>query len=1031
MASPQLPTFGGLLKRLRRAAQLTQEELAARAGYSASYLSALERGAREPPLSTVDLLAEILALDPSTRATLLATTRSHRRPRTDHKADQWAERVERASGVGVRSAVLGSAPPLVGRASELARLQRQLQGAGPPLLLVTGEPGIGKTRLLQEISGRAQAGGWTVLEGGCHRRSGQEPYSPVLGALERYVRGCPAVQLRHTLDGCAWIVRLLPELADNAIVPVPQWTLPPEQERRLMFVAAEHFLANLAGTAGTLLVLDDLHWAGVDAWDLLATFIRSTSNVALRVLGAYRDTDVRPDDPLPAWLSDLARDGLVGHTRLGPLAPDEASELLHALLEEGPTALSANSSLRAQVLQRADGVPFFLVSCAQGLRTGAPDADSGGGNRAGVIDADPAVDAVPWNVTQSLNQRVAALPPSGRVVLEIVAVGGRGSHRSMLLAVGEQLGLDAHAVLAGLEASGRARLLDEQGEQAYQVAHDLIREAILAELSSARRTLLHHLIAQALEHASGEPPISALAYHFQRSGDLAKAAIYLKRAGDRAWYMHANAEAEASYRELIAALERLGQVVDGAHAREELGRVLTTMARYDQALAVLEQAVELFQILGDPEGLGRAIAQIGEIHAARGTPEEGVARLQPLLQAASDYRSPRTLASLHIALAQLYSLSGRHREQLSTAQRASELARAAEDDRLLGVAEHDRGTALLMLGRNQEGQHVLEEAIPLLEAAGPSRSLAFALNNLAVVCEACGDFAGDRAYVERALAVAERMGDPTVIGFMTRRRGVNAFYRGEWLSARVDYERAVEIVRQTDPSWISAYPPLGLGEIYLASGEWEAAERALHECIALAERTGDLQALQLAHTALAERELLLGLPLAARARLEPLLERSEQNIEVTQLLSPLAWAYLELGDMAHAHALVARAVLLAAPERNLFELAAARRIEARLAMRQERWPEAEAAVEASLALSRAMPYPYGEAKALYISGLLLAARGKPAPARERFKQALAICGQLGERLYAEQIERVLTAARRRERSPAQALRQRALPHSRR
>src|SRR5262249_15470911 len=199
--------------------------------------------------------------------------------------------------------------PLVGRARELALLERHLAGEGPPVLLVAGEPGIGKTRLLQEAAARAAGTGWCVLQGGCSRRGGQEPYAPVLGALEWYIRGHDPIHLRTTLQGCAWLVRLLPELADGPIEPLPAWTLPPEQERRLIVRAVGRFLANAALQAshdgqktrqagcGVLLVLDDLQWASADALELLVALVRTIPELPLRVLSAYRDSEIGPDDP--------------------------------------------------------------------------------------------------------------------------------------------------------------------------------------------------------------------------------------------------------------------------------------------------------------------------------------------------------------------------------------------------------------------------------------------------------------------------------------------------------------------------------------------------------------------------------------------------------------------------------------------------------------------------------------------------------------------------------------------------------------
>src|SRR5262249_28918058 len=148
--------------------------------------------------------------------------------------------------------------------------------------------------------------GWTVLQGGCQRRGGQEPYAPLLGAVAGHVERLLAARTWRPLEGCAWLVKLLPELAGGPIEPLPAWNLPPEQERRLMFAAVGRFLTNSAGPAGTLLVLDDLQWAGADALDLLATLARIARDVPLRVIGAYRDTDGQTQGSLGILFADLA-----------------------------------------------------------------------------------------------------------------------------------------------------------------------------------------------------------------------------------------------------------------------------------------------------------------------------------------------------------------------------------------------------------------------------------------------------------------------------------------------------------------------------------------------------------------------------------------------------------------------------------------------------------------------------------------------------------------------------------------------------
>jgi transcriptional regulator with XRE-family HTH domain len=256
------PAFGELLRRYRVAATLTQEELAARAGLSLRAVSDLERGVKSRPhLYTVRALAEALGLEGAARSSFEAA-RGH-----------GAAQAGAPSGLPVERASAnqrGPSPtPLVGRARELGLLERHLSGSSeeslPPVLLLAGEPGIGKSRLLREAAGRAAGPGWRVLTGGCQRRNGHAPFAPLLEALESYIEHRTPAELRTDLRGCAWLVRLLPELAAGPIEPLPAWTLPPEQERRLMDRAVGRFLTNVAGPAGTILLLDDLQWAGADA----------------------------------------------------------------------------------------------------------------------------------------------------------------------------------------------------------------------------------------------------------------------------------------------------------------------------------------------------------------------------------------------------------------------------------------------------------------------------------------------------------------------------------------------------------------------------------------------------------------------------------------------------------------------------------------------------------------------------------------------------------------------------------------------
>src|SRR5579875_1638858 len=172
-------TFGALLRYYRLAAGLTQEALAERAGLSVRAISDFERAVpRRPRPDTLALLATTLRLSPQARDLFAAAVGT-----VLHAPDATATPPP-------------TSRPLVGRAREMAALQRHLGGEAPPVLLLAGPPGIGKSRLLQEAGRWGTQSGWTVLLGGCQRRGGHEPYAPLLGALQRYIQGRLAVHLR-------------------------------------------------------------------------------------------------------------------------------------------------------------------------------------------------------------------------------------------------------------------------------------------------------------------------------------------------------------------------------------------------------------------------------------------------------------------------------------------------------------------------------------------------------------------------------------------------------------------------------------------------------------------------------------------------------------------------------------------------------------------------------------------------------------------------------------------------------------------
>jgi transcriptional regulator with XRE-family HTH domain/tetratricopeptide (TPR) repeat protein len=864
MAVAEPLTFGLLLKRYRRAAGLTQEALAARANYSATYISMLERGERAPQRSTAELLSQALGLTRAERATFLAAHAGRLRapPPTEPQRS--------------------SPPLLVGRAEELAALAQHLEGCGPAFLAIAGEPGIGKTRLLREAARLALASGWMVLEAGCHRSGGQEPYTPLLSALARHIQRQSLTRLRAALSGCSWLVRLLPELAETTLIPLPEWSLPPIQERRLMFAAVRRFLANIAGPAGTLLILDDLQWADADALDMLASALRQDSERPVRVLGAYRSTEVRVGDPLEATLADLAREGLAARHDLGPLLPNEAMALLGTQL--GPRT-EETATLAERLLRRAGGVPFFLISLAQGVTSNAQDGHAGG--------------QIPADVVESIFQRIALLTPTAQELLGVAAVLGR-TMRGDVLALASDLAEGER--IAALEAICQARLLVEEVDDTYRFAHDLIREAVENNLSAARRRMMHRRVAEALEQQPA-PPVEELAYHYRYSDRQDHALHYALLAAAQAETRRAHAEAEEHYRRAIALARKLGDRPREAAALEQLGVLLDVTANMQQSREALEQSIQAYQAAGDDEGLRHALGRLTRVYKASGMPPQvGLAFLRQFLPPLLDGAPSAGRVMLRVGLARLYSGTGQFKDQMVEAERAGEAARALGDASLVAEAEDWRSSALAKLGRVEESLRVAEQALPLAQDVGALWQESFLLADIAWAYQRLGMMRQAAETAARMVEVTGRMGLPGPEILALCNRSEVAFYLGDWRQARDDVERAMDLVRPLETYWNAAAPRVLLGRLCLVAGQPEAGKRYLEEGIALAERMHESlssreSSVSLGRGAIAEYDLVTARAGRANPDVAPLLAAAAGTDGCRAMILPyLAWAYLGAED---------------------------------------------------------------------------------------------------------------------------------------
>jgi tetratricopeptide (TPR) repeat protein len=365
------------------------------------------------------------------------------------------------------------------------------------------------------------------------------------------------------------------------------------------------------------------------------------------------------------------------------------------------------------------------------------------------------------------------------------------------------------------------------------------------------------------------------------------------------------------------------------------------------------------------------------------------------------------LASLHLALAYLHFGSGKYQESLEASERAGELARAAGDGLTLAGAEMRRGTALTMLGHADEGVRVLEASVPLLEEAGDLNTLAIALNNLSSNYQSEGNLKLALERGGQAMDIHGRVGNTASIGFVDLNLGELNLYLGEWEEAEASIERGARVLETIGASWFAPVAPLNRGYLRVRQGRWDEARNGLSEALALAEPVGELQTIGTANWLLAELELLEGRAEEASIRLQSQVENDGPCLAL--LLTNLAWAQLALGDPDRAAETANRALAVAEERHQKLYMPEALCVRGMILIQQERWDEAQHALEEAVSMARSMSYPYVEGRALYEQGLMYKQQGVTEQAEARLAEALSIFRRLGAQKDLELAEEELKA----------------------
>jgi len=919
-----------------------------------------------------------------------------------------------------------SSPVLVGRSVELDRLLAALRrasgtassgdvgadGLRSSAILLGGEAGVGKTRLVHELSQVATQDGATVLLGGCVvLGDGALPYAPIAEALRGLARATPPAELDVLLGtGRAELARLVPDLAPPPADAVPGQSLDWAQAR--LFELFLGMLERLADRTPVVLIVEDLHWSDRSTRDLLGFLVRNLGDIPVVLVMSYRSDELHRRHPLRPFLAELGRSSRVERLELAPLDRRDAAAQLRAI-----AGRDLDPHLVESIHARSGGNPFF----AEELLMAAGDDGR---------------TELPVTLRDALLARITDLAEPTQEVLRVASAAGQRLDPAL---VARAAAIDDDTLYEALrEAVGRQVLVPDLGGvgiERYAFRHALVQEAIYDDLLPGERTRLHSAFARTLEACCADASHAAeLAYHWHEANDLPSALGWSVAAGAAAEAAYAFAEAVTQYERAAGLWDQVADAEARAGRDQvDLLATLAGVARYPEpsrAVAHIQAAIRLVDEVRDPVRCGLLHERLGRYAWSSGQGElanEGYRAAVRLIPAepASGARA-RALAGL----AQILALGARFAESLPVAEEALALARAVGardiEGHALNTVAMDRG----ILGDLENGFREIHQAIAIANEVGIIDDIGRGHANLTWLLDVAGRLEEAVVAAETGAEVAERLGLIRFFGSHLLCGQADYLYRlGRWDES----ERAVHRAESAGSTGVNAILEQELlGRLALGRGRFDEAEERLRPLAPLAERAADVQFVGPVQASLASLALWRGTPEVALAGLLAAIDRIAftPEIRIGELFALGLRAAADAVELATARrapndqgrAVEAGEALLAGIRRRHAEVLERRPVfttasEAWLrlceaeATRLRRTPD-PAAWERAAAAWVEPELPFQEGYARWREGeVILAARGDRGLAATALRRALEVARRLGAAPLEREVTALATRAR--------------------
>jgi DNA-binding CsgD family transcriptional regulator len=683
-------------------------------------------------------------------------------------------------------------PTLVGRESQIAAVRAVLDTAragAAQVALIVGEAGVGKSRLLREMTATAASSGFFVLRGASFESERSIPYAALLDLIRLFASSCPPALVKHVLTpAAAELVAMFPEL--RAILPdaVPSAALDPEADKRRLFGALAQTVTLLVRTQPVFLSFEDVHWTDDATLDLIFHLARSHSSLPVAIALTFRGEEAGPR--LTRLIADLDRARLAANLPVRALDRGGVEEMLHAIF--GPRENFGGDFV--QLLHGlTEGNPFFVEETLKALIIAGDLTSTSGGE----WSARPLERVrVPQTAIEAVRRRLDSLSTDARSVASTAAVAGRRFDFELLQALTHH---DEKRLLAHVKELISAQLVVEESADRFAFRHALTREAIYAELLGRERVALHREVEAALSRlhaASLDAVVEPLAYHAWEGGEWERAAAYSARAGRHALALSAPREAAAHLdRAFEASAKANVDVSIDLHLAR--GRANETLGEFARAKDDFSAALRLAGEAGDERAEWEALHGLGMLWAARDYTKAGEYRRAALElsrrigDGSLIAKSLNRVGNWHINVEEPRAGLPYHEEALAIFEGASDPSGVVETVDLIAMTHH-------CAGEERAAAEAYERAVSLFGQADDRRGLA---NSLGVLTLSGGSYHVSSTtpfFTKTVGEELEAVRSVSLAGDIGWRAGETAtrFFLADALAWRGEYDRALPMVRQ-------------------------------------------------------------------------------------------------------------------------------------------------------------------------------------------------------------------------------------------